>query len=156
MRNCDGYRDSGRREVEWQLQQRPYRIYAEIICGCSAQALLALCAATPQTFFAFSDLCREECVADRQSQITSIETATTHQRCDPGTAHATTFICSTTQVNCKDFTVREPRYHRIHNASLELLWPGLGDAKRRVRLCILTRKNSLTQCYCRLREWPGQ
>ena len=156
MRNCDEYRDSGRREVEWQLQQGPHRVYAEIICGCSAQALLAFCAAPSQTFFAFSDLCREERVADRQSQTTSIETATTHQRCDPGTGHATTFICSTTKVNCKDFTVREPQYHKIHNANLELLWSGLGDAKRRVRLRSLTRKNSLTQCYCKLREWTGQ
>jgi hypothetical protein len=106
--------------------------------------------------FRFLGSCREERVADRQSQTTSIETATTHQRCDPGTGHATTFICSTKKVNCKDFTVREPQYHKIHNASLELLWSGLGDAKRRVRLRSLTRKNSLTQCYCKLREWPGQ
>ena len=106
--------------------------------------------------FRFLGFCREERVADRQSQTTSIETATTHQRCDPGTGHATTFICSTTKVNCKDFTVREPQYHKIHNAGLELLWPGLGNTKRSVRLCSPMRKNSLTQRYCRLGEWSGQ
>jgi hypothetical protein len=146
MRNCDGYRDSGRREVEWQLQQRPYRIYAEIICGCSAQAPLAFCAATPQTFFAFSDLCREERVADQQSHKLRASKPQPHIsaviRAPPTQPHS--YVLITTQVNCKDFTVREPQCHKIHNASLELLWPGLENAKRRVRLCSPTRKTSLT------------
>jgi hypothetical protein len=54
-------------KLSGQLQQGPHRTYAEITCGFSAQASLAFCAATRETFFAFSDLCHEQRVPDRQS-----------------------------------------------------------------------------------------
>jgi hypothetical protein len=51
-----------------QLQQELRPIYAEVICGYFAQALLAFRPTTQEaSFFAFSDLCHEQRLPDQQS-----------------------------------------------------------------------------------------
>lgn len=133
IRKCGRYYESGCRKAELQLQQEPHRIYAEVICGNSAQALATSCAATLKASLRFSESVSPATHAiPTITQTTTVRTATTHKRCDPYTVHTTTFICPTKQFNCKDFTVHKPRYHEVHNAGPGWLWPGMRDSGSRI------------------------